>query len=110
MKAETLFWQLAAELQREDPLVVDGSIMKGPCLRHGGEFLALVDYKGSGLVVKLPKSRVAELIESSVGRPFAPAGRIFSEWLAVPVPNRKRWLALLREAVAYARQREQRRE
>jgi len=35
-------------------LIVESTIMNGRCLRVGKEFLALVDYKGSGLVVKLP--------------------------------------------------------
>ena len=98
---EELFWRLAAELQRDDPRVQEGTIMNGRCLRVGKEFLALVDYKGSGLVVKLPKLRVAELIDAGVGAPFAPAGRVFKEWLAVPKPDLPRWRALLREGVAF---------
>lgn len=101
MNAEELFWQLAAELQVEDSRIVEGTIMNGRCLRVGKEFLALVDYKGSGLVVKLPKPRVAELIEGGVGEPFAPAGRVFKEWVSVPKPDRRRWLLLLREGVAF---------
>ena len=98
---EELFWQIAAELQRYDPRIQEGTIMNGRCLRVGKEFLALVDYKGSGLVVKLPKQRVAELIEAGVGQPFGPAGKIFKEWLAVPKPDRQRWRELLREGVAF---------
>jgi hypothetical protein len=98
---DELFWQLAAELQRADPRVQEGRIMSGRCLRVGEEFLALVDYKGSGLVVKLPKARVAELIEADVGKPFAPAGKIFKEWLSVPTPDRRLWRELLREGVEF---------
>jgi hypothetical protein len=102
MNPEGLFWELAADLQDEDPRVVEGTIMNGRCLRVGKEFLALVDYKGSGLVVKLPRARVAQLIAAGVGRPFAPAGRVFAEWVSIPKPDRKRWIALLREGVAFA--------
>lgn len=98
---ERLFWQLAAELQRDDSRVEEGTIMNGRCLRVGKEFLALVDYKGSGLVVKLPKERVAELIEAGVGKPFGAAGKIFKEWVAIPKPDRRRWRALLREGIAF---------
>ena len=101
MSPEELFWQLATELQKEDPRIVEGTIMNGRCIRVQKEFLALVDYKGSELVVKLPKVRVAELIASEVGQPFAPAGRIFKEWLSVPEPDRERWLALLREGIEF---------
>jgi hypothetical protein len=98
---EELFWQLAAEVQRDDPRIREGTIMNGRCLRVGTEFLALVDYKGSGLVVKLPKDRVTELIQAGVGKPFAPAGKIFKEWLAVPRPDRRRWRELLLEGVSF---------
>ncbi len=101
MKAEDLFWQLAEELQVEDPRVVEGTIMSSRCLRVGKEFLALVDYKGSGLVVKLPKGRVAELVDQGIGRPFGPAGKIFKEWISVPKPERRRWHGLLREGIAF---------
>ena len=99
--AADLFWQLAAELQQEDPRILESTIMNGRCLRVGKEFLGLVDGKGAGLVVKLPKGRVAQLIAQGVGRPFAPAGRVFSEWVAVPKLDKRRWRSLLREGVAF---------
>lgn len=102
MNAEDLFWKLAAELQAEDARIVEGTIMNGRCLRVGDEFLALVDFKGSGLVVKLPKKRVAEVIASGKGQPFAPANRVFKEWLSVPKVDRRRWLSLLREGIEFA--------
>jgi hypothetical protein len=98
---EALFWQLAAELQRDDPRVKESTIMNGRWRRGGKEFLALVDYKGSGLVVKLPGERVSELVEAGLGKPFGPAGKIFKEWLAVPTPDPRRWRALLREGVEF---------
>lgn len=99
--AEKLFWQLAAELQKDDPRIVEGTIMNSRCLRVGTEFLALVDYKGSGMVVKLPRARVEELIAGGAGQPFAPAGRVFKEWLSVPKPARRIWRSLLLEGVAF---------
>ena len=100
-EAQAVFWDLIDELRLEDPRIEEGTIMGGRCARAAGEFLALVDYKGSGLVVKLPKTRVTELIEAGVGRPFAPAGRVFGEWVAVPEIDRDRWESLLREGVAF---------
>lgn len=101
MTNEGLFWALAAELMAVDRRITEGTIMNGRCLRVGKEFLALVDYKGSGLVVKLPTVRVQELIATGLGRPFSPAGRVFREWLAVPKPDRRRWRALLQEGIAF---------
>ena len=75
--------------------------MKSRCLRVGEEFLALVDYKGSGLVVKLSRERVAALIEQETGQSFAPAKKVFKEWLSVPALDRETWGSLLREGVEY---------
>ncbi len=101
LQAEDLFWQLAAELQAEDARVLEGRIMRSRCLRVGAEFLALVNHKGSGMVVKLPRARVQVLIASGQGQPFAPAGRVFREWVSLPKPDSVQWRALLREGVAF---------
>lgn len=98
---EELFWELIDELRFEDDRVEEGTIMGGRCARVAGEFLALVDFKGSGLVVKLPRHRVDELIAGGVGQPFAPAGKVFGEWVSVPERNRRRWKALLSEGVRF---------
>ena len=98
---DSVFWELIEEFQLEDPRVEEGTIMGGRCARVSGEFLGLVDHKGSGLVVKLPAARVAELIEQGVGQPFAPAGKVFKEWVSVPNRDRRRWRSLLREGIAF---------
>ena len=36
-----------------------------------------------------------------VSASFAPAGRVFKEWVSIPKPDRRRWRALLREGVAH---------
>jgi hypothetical protein len=101
---QDLFWELIDELQAEDPRVDEGTIMGGRCARVAGEFLALVDFKGSGLVVKLPAHRVQELIASGKGQSFAPAGRVFKEWASIPRRDRRLWLALLKEGIAFVGQ------
>lgn len=98
---EDVFWELIDELQVDDPRIEEGTIMSGRCARVDGEFLALVDFKGSGLVVKLPRDRVQELIDQGIGQPFAPAGRVFKEWVSIPKRDRRRWRSLLREGVAF---------
>jgi hypothetical protein len=98
---ESLFWELVEELHLEDPRVEEGTIMGARCARVASEFLGLVDFKGSGLVVKLPRIRVQELIDEGVGQPFAPAGKVFTEWVSIPQRDRRRWRALLREGVAF---------
>ena len=54
--------------------------------------------------VKLSRERVAELVEQGVGEPFAPAGKVFGEWVAIPTVDRDLWQQVLAEAVDFARE------
>lgn len=99
--ASILLWDLAVELQAADERVVEGTIMSSPCLRVGKEFLAMNHHKKQGLVVKLPADRVAELIDAGQGESFAPAGKVFKEWLAVTEVDETRWRELLNEGIAF---------
>ncbi len=98
---EELFWELAARLMLEEPRVRESTIMGGRCLRVGEEFLALSGFREEGLILKLPRARVARLIEEGVGVSFAPAGKIFKEWVRIPEPNSDVWYGLLLEGVAF---------
>ena len=98
---EALFWDLVNELREHDDRIEEGTIMGGRCARVSGEFLGLVDYKGSGMVIKLPRQRVDELIAEGIGQPFGPAGKVFREWVAIPHTDRRRWAKLLRESVLF---------
>jgi len=100
-EAEDVFWDLGMELMAEDGRVVEGTIMSSRCLRVGKEFLAMPHHKTEGLVVKLPADRVSEIIEAGEGESFAPAGKVFKEWLAVTTVDEDRWRSLLREGVAF---------
>jgi hypothetical protein len=98
---EELFWDLARPMLA-DPAVRRSTMMGLPCLRLDGRFFASLDRRTGALLVKLPRERVAVLVDDGTGEPFAPAGRVFREWLAVPRPDRRRWLALLAEARLFA--------
>ena len=80
------------------PGVSPGTMMGFPCLRIDGGFFASCDHRTGDLIVKLPRERVAELIEGGVGKPFAPAGRTFREWVLVEDRDESRWAALMAEA------------
>jgi hypothetical protein len=42
------------------------------------------------------------LIVAGHAEPFAPAGRVFREWAALPRPDPRRWWTLLNEAKRFA--------
>ncbi|WP_021591434.1 hypothetical protein [Actinomadura welshii] len=101
MTPEELFWELA-EPMLADSAITRSTMMGLPCLRHDGRFFAALDRRSAALLIKLPRSRVAKLIADGRGRPFAPAGRTFREWVALPSPDRRLWRALLEEARGFA--------
>lgn len=100
--ARALYDELTDDLLY-DPAIGRATMMGYPCVRLAGRFLASYDKAGS-LVVKLPRERVTELIECGDGDPFAPAGRVFREWVSIPTVDRKLWRTLLDEASDFARQ------
>lgn len=87
-----------------DPAIGRATMMGYPCVRLAGRFLASYDDKARCLVVKLPRERVTELVESGAGDPFAPAGKVFREWVSIPTNDRDLWQTLLAEGVDFARQ------
>ncbi|MGI9614953.1 MAG: hypothetical protein ACR2QO_18730 [Acidimicrobiales bacterium] len=94
------FWDVATPLLAEG-LIDEGTIMSGRCVRARGEFVAMPNHKGPGLVVKLHRDRVAELIDDGDGQSFAPAGKVFKEWVLIEEFDESAWEALIREAVVF---------
>lgn len=96
-KKNSLFWKLA------EPMLVSGmaeqSTMMGfPCLRTDGKFFASLEKNTNNLIVKLPASRVNELIEKDQAQPFAPNGRIFREWALIEHLDQNQWAVFFQEA------------
>ena len=102
----TYYWGIAADFLRLND-VDRGTLMGFPCLRVNGDFFSTCQHRSGDLIVKLPKSRVAGLIEAGRGEAFTPAGRIFREWVLVKKRNRKAWIALMEESLAFVSQAKQ---
>lgn len=100
--AATRFGRIAAALEGEDGVTL-GSGRRGfgsGALQVDGRIFAMVS--GDGFVVKLPRDRVAVLIESGDGLPFdAGKGRPMKEWVVLTDRIYRRWLALAKEARAF---------
>jgi len=86
-----------------DPAIGRATMMGYPCVRLAGTFVASYDDKAGALVVKLPRDRVLALIENGSGEPFAPAGKVFREWVSIAAVDDPLWHTLLAEAVDFAR-------
>jgi hypothetical protein len=98
---EARFWAVA-ESFIAGGLAERGTIMGGPCLRAGQEFLAMPGFKAEGMVLKLPAQRVTALITDGIGLPFAPNGRVFKEWVHIAEYDEPLWRSLLEEGRAFA--------
>jgi len=95
------FWDCMAPLIGDGRLV-EGTLMGGECARTpDGEFVAMPHHKGPGMVVKLPKGRVAELIDAGTGQSFAPAKRVFKEWVLIETFNEDVWRSLVNESITF---------
>lgn len=94
------FWDLVEPLLGE-PGIDEGTLMGFPCLRVNGDFFGTCDHRSGHLIVKVDRDRVVELIDSGLGQPFAPAGRVFKEWVLIERRDEDTWLALLAEARAF---------
>jgi hypothetical protein len=90
------------------PGVCRSTMMGFPCQRLYGDFFASWDPRAGQLVIKIESSHVELLIHSGDGLPFAPAGRRFREWVAVPATRRARWPVLLEDAYRHALRRQSR--
>lgn len=101
LPGEARFWDLAEPLLGR-PYVTRSTMMGLPCLRWNGAFFASCDRRTGDLLVKLAETRVDELVASERAHPFAPAGRRFREWAAVPEDRSRSWKRLLDEALEFA--------
>ena len=97
---EVEFWSLAEPLL-ERPGVSRSTMMGLPCLRVDGAFFVSCDRRTGHLLVKLPQERVEDLVAAGRAEPFAPAGRRFRQWAAIPHAQAPDWPALLDDALAF---------
>jgi hypothetical protein len=98
--AEVEFWSLAEPLL-DRPGVGRSTMMGLPCLRVDGAFFASWDGRTGHLLVKVPQERVEALVAAGRAEPFAPAGRRFRQWAAIPHAQAPDWPALLDDALAF---------
>ena len=81
--------------------ITEGTMMGFPCLRVKGAFFASQDRRSKELIVKLDQARVADLVNTGIGKPFAPNGRVFRKWVTIARTDEALWRRLLSEARAF---------
>jgi len=98
--AEEQFLELTARFLADAAVSQGTGFGSTPGLRVGGKIFAMLA-KGE-LVVKLPKARVDQLVESGGGTRFDPGhGRLMKEWVAVRAQPGSDWGQLAADALAF---------
>jgi hypothetical protein len=69
-------------------------------LKAGGHIFAMTS-KGH-LIVKLPRARVAALVQAGRGEPYVLGARTMKEWVAISTRHARTWRALAEEARDFA--------
>ena len=98
-----LWEQLAEEMEASDPAISRSTMMGLPCLRLDGAFFASLDKRSDELIVKLAAEDVSDRVATGTGHPFAPAGKVFREWVVVAASDEPAWRAALARALEFAR-------
>jgi len=78
-------------------------MMKFPCLRYKGNFIAMMFEKEDALIIKVPPDRVNQLIEKGEGLAFNFTRKRFKEWVLIPARLDAQYESLIYEALAYSR-------
>ena len=101
-KPDTPLWSTLTEPFLVRPGVSRSTMMGYPCLRLDGDFFASWDPHHEQLIVKLDQPTATALIDAGRAEPFAPSGRRFREWIAVPVARQRSWRRFLDDAFDHA--------
>jgi hypothetical protein len=94
------FSAAADRVRAMNPDDEQGRMLRSPGLRSAGKFYGFAP--GRDLMVKLPSSRVAELVAGGRGLPCATRpGHPMKEWVRIPSPDEETCLSYLLEARAF---------
>jgi hypothetical protein len=79
------------------------TMMKTPCIRYRGDFLAMMFDKENALIIKVAPERVNELIREGKGREFNFTKKRFKKWVLIDQEYEKDYGVRLQEALEYAK-------
>lgn len=87
---------------REEFLKLDDVQKQGEALKIKRKMFVFFN-KIDAIVVKLPKNRVSELLESKEGLPYDPGnGKIMKEWIIIPKQFSEKWFDFSKEGMEFA--------
>jgi hypothetical protein len=83
--------------------VEKSTMMKSPCLRYQGDFIAMMFDREDSLIIKVSPNRVDELIADGKGMEFNFTKKKFKEWVLIPQEFEDDYEARIYEALEYAK-------
>lgn len=86
--------------------VEKSTMMKTPCLRYKGEFMAMRSDKFNALIIKVSPERVNELINSGIGNEFNFTKQRFKEWVLIPLEYENEYESYIYESLTYAKEKD----
>ena len=83
--------------------VTHSTMMKSPCLRYKGDFMAMMFSKQDSLIIKVAPDRVDELIAEGKGLEFNFTKKKFKERVLIPLEFEDDYEDYINEALEYAK-------
>jgi len=83
--------------------VEQSTMMKTPCLRYKGNFMAMMFEKEDCLIVKVSPERVNEIIVEGNGNEFNFTKKRFKEWVLIPLEFEDKFESYIYESLKYAK-------
>lgn len=93
---------IAQQLTQIDGVEIS-TMMKTPCLRYRGQFIAMMFTKADALIIKVSSQRVNELIDQGKGTEFTFTRKRFTEWVLIPKTLTAEYAAFIEESLEYAK-------
>jgi hypothetical protein len=81
--------------------VEKSTMMKVPCLRFKGDFMAMMFEKEKALIIKVSPERVNELIVEGKGLEFNFTKKRFKEWVLIPLEYKNEYESYIYESFEY---------
>lgn len=95
--------QAVSKISQEEG-VEESTMMKTPCLRYKGEFMAMMFDKEDALIIKVSPERVNELIAEGNALEFNFTKKRFKEWVLIPSELEDQYQSYIYESLIYAKE------
>jgi len=98
-----LSYDQAVDVIMKEIGVEKSTMMKTPCLRYKGSFMAMMFEKEDALIIKVSPERVNEIISEGKGSEFNFTKKRFKEWVLIPLEYENEYESYIYESLEYVK-------